>query len=326
MSSSSSASVETIEGTQVVILRDPASGSEAWVAAEIGSNLAGFHTRVAGREVQVIAEAPDMATLRERPTRWGSAPLFPYPGRIEGGRFTFEGREVQLPTDARDGNAIHGVVRARPWRVVGTDGAGVTTEFDSAAVGVPAAEWPWPFVLRLTTRIRGSAVRAEIEATNHGEGNMPMGLGFHPYFPASDDLEVWVDADERWAQRGAGLPTGEVQPLGPDDGLRRPRALRNVAPTTTMPEGSVRNMLFRKRTGGISAGLRDPHGGYSTTLTTSPGFGTLVFFTPAAPPLVSLEPHTCVPNAFNLPEAGRTIALPPGEPWRGWYQIEAAAL
>ena len=327
MSEGPSARIETVEGTQVVVLRDAGRNSEAWVVAEVGSNLARFRTRVGQRDVEVIAQPPDMATLRERPTRWGSAPLFPYPGRIEGGRFAFQGREVQLPTDQRDGNAIHGVVRARPWRVVGTYGASVTTEFDTAAAGVPAAEWPWPFVLRLTTRLQGATVRVEIEATNRGSSDMPMGLGFHPYFPASDDVAVWVDADERWAQHGAGLPTGEIQPLGPDDGLRRPRALRDVAPTTTMPEGSVRNMLFRKRSGGIAAGLRDPRTRHATTLTASDGFGALVFFTPAAPPLVSLEPHTCVPNAFNLPDVpSGTITLKPGETWRGWYQIEAKAL
>ncbi len=319
-----SASVETIEGTRVVVLREPGSGAEAWVVAEVGSNLARFRARAGGEDVEVLAAPPDMATLRERPTRWGSAALFPYPGRIEGGRFTFQGREVGLPTDPRDGNAIHGVVRARPWRVVGTDGASVTTEFDSAAAGVPEAEWPWPFVLRLTTRLAGSAVRVEVEAANRGSSDMPMGLGFHPYFPGGDEVEVWVDADERWAQRGPGLPTGEV---GPGGELRSGRALKEIAPTTTMPEGSVRNMLFRRRAGGIAAGLRDRARGLATTLTASDGFGALVFFTPAAPPVVSLEPHTCVPNAFNLPDLPTgAVALKPGETWRGWYQIEAAAI
>jgi aldose 1-epimerase len=315
LSSAPSATNETIDGVGVVVLRDPAAGSEAHVVPEVGSNLHRFRARVGGRDVEVLAPAPDMAALRERPTRFGSATLFPYPGRIEGGRFPFQGREVQLPTGP-DGNAIHGVARARPWRVVGTDGASVTTEFDSAAAGVPAEEWPWPFVLRLTTRLRGNAVRVEIEATNKAEGDMPMGLGFHPYFPASPEHEVWFDADERWTQRGQGLPTGEKQP---ETELKQGKRLREIEPTIRMPEGSVRNLLFVKKAGGIAGGVRSPEG-YQTVVTASEGFGAMVFFTPVAPPVVSLEPHTCVPNGFNM---GQMVVLKPGQPWRGWYEIAA---
>jgi hypothetical protein len=88
-----------------------------------------------------------------------------------------------------------------------------------------------------------------------------------------------------------------------------------------MAEGSVRNLLFVKKAGGISAGVRGV--GYRTTLTASVGFGGLVFFTPVSPPVVSLEPHTVVPNGFNM---GQMVVLKPGETWRGWYQLEAGAL
>ena len=142
-----------------------------------------------------------------------------------------------------------------------------------------------------------------------------------------------MEADERWPQRAQGLPTGEI---APGDELAEPRKLADIAAAITMPEGSVRNMLFRKNTtgasdasGGIAAGLRDPANGVAVTLTTSAGFGALVFFTPVAPPLVSLEPHTCVPNAFNMAESGLPtgmVVLKPDESWRGWYQIEAKAI
>jgi hypothetical protein len=61
-----SASVETIEGTRVVVLREPGSGAEAWVVAEVGSNLARFRARAAGEDGEVLAAPPDMATQRER--------------------------------------------------------------------------------------------------------------------------------------------------------------------------------------------------------------------------------------------------------------------
>src|SRR5262245_26048119 len=157
-----------------------------------------------------------MATLRERPTRWGSACLFPYPGRIKEGRFRFRGREVQLPVDGRDGNAIHGVVRTRPWRITslaaGDDGASVTARISTAEERVPTAEWPWPFGLALTISLRGGVLRVATEVQNDGAEPMPFGLGFHPYFPTpfgpgeAERCEVWIEADEKWAQEVACRP------------------------------------------------------------------------------------------------------------------------
>jgi len=307
-----------------VLLREPASGSEVEVVVDVGSNVHCFRTRVAGREVEVLATAPDMATLRERPTRWGSAPLFPYPGRIEGGRFTFQGREIALPTGP-DGNAIHGFARARPFAVVSSDERSVTTQLDTRDAAIPTSEWPFPCRLTLTIALRDGALRVASEVTNTGDGPMPMGLGFHPYFPVSPDHEVWVEADERWEQAGQGLPTGRVDQLGPNDELRQPRALRDVPPQIKMPEGDVRNLLFRKRGAGISAGVRDPRNGTQITLTASEGFGALVFFTPVSAPVVSLEPHTCVPNGFNVADGG-TITLAAGQVWRGWWELRASAI
>ena len=114
-----------------------------------------------------------------------------------------------------------------------------------------------------------------------------------------------------------------------DEGLRRPKPLREIPAQITMPEGDVRNLLFRRRAGGIRAGVRDRAAGHEVELTCSDGFGAMVFFTPVRPPVVSLEPHTCVPNAFNLDPRGLpagTIELAPGQSWQGWWELRAAPI
>src|SRR5262245_61826763 len=112
--------IERLDGLTTAVLREPATDSEVQVVLDVGANVQRFRTRVAGRDVEVLAPAADVAALRERPTRSGSAPLFPYPGRIEGGRFAFHGRQIQLPTGP-DGNAIHGFARSRPFTLRGQD-------------------------------------------------------------------------------------------------------------------------------------------------------------------------------------------------------------
>ena len=318
--------IEQIDGLRTAVLHEPATDSEVQVVLDVGANVQRFRTSVDGRPVEVLAPAPDAAALRERPTRSGSAPLFPYPGRIEGGRFAFRGREIQLATGP-DGNAIHGFARARPFALRGQAPGAIVAELSSE--GVPPSEWPFPCRLVLTISLAGGALRVESRVENSGDEPMPFGLGFHPYFPASPDHEVWIEADERWEQAGQGFPTGQIEPLGPDGGLRRPTPLREIPPQIKMPEGDVRNLLFRRRQGGIRAGLRDPRGGSQIELTCSDEYGAMVFFTPVQPPVVSLEPHTCVPNAFNLSPRGLpagALELAPGQSWQAWWELRARPL
>lgn len=333
MAEASTVHEERVEGARTVVLREPETGSEVRVVADVGSNVAAFRTRVGGRTVDVLSAPPDMATLRERPTRWGSAPLFPYPGRIENGRFSFLGREHTLPRDQRDGHAIHGFARGRAFRVLSTDagaeGARVVTQIGTEQEAVPPEEWPFPCQLTLTTSLRGGVLRVEAEAENTGTEPMPMGLGFHPYFPVHDDCEVWVDATEEWEQTGPGLPTPRITPLGPEDGLRRPRRLADVPARVSQEGGSARNLLYRREGGGIRAGLRDRRNGVEVMLEASAEFPVLVLFTPPSPPVISLEPLTCVPNAFNLQPRGLpagVVSLDPGQRWRGSFTVRASQL
>jgi aldose 1-epimerase len=315
----SEANVTTVDGLETVILRD--GNAEAHVVSGLGANVARFRVG----DVEVLASPPDMATLRERPTRWGSACLFPFPGRIQGGRFTFRGKTIQLPVDGRDGNAIHGVVRTRPWRVLSADAAKVRARISTAAAGIPAAEWPWPFELTLTVTLNDGRLRVATEARNVGSEAMPIGLGFHPYFHVDDKTLVQIDATEEWAQE-AGLPTGQVRQLTAREWPRKALPIGQIPPDSQMAEGPVRNRLVRKAgTGraGVRATLTYPT--HRVALSANAGFRRMVFFTPASPPLVSLEPQTCVPNAHRLAGEGNDetglVVLVPGRSWRGWWEL-----
>src|SRR5579863_8253585 len=44
--------------------------------------------------------------------------LIPFPGRVRGGHYRFEGREYQMVLNDREGpNAIHGFLRLTPWEI-----------------------------------------------------------------------------------------------------------------------------------------------------------------------------------------------------------------
>ncbi len=332
------------DGEPIVALREPASGSLAEVVPGLGGNVARFRTLVDGRPIEVIGAPPDLATLRALPTRYGAGVLFPYPGRVGGDGFDFRGRRVDLPPDPATNNAMHGLARRRAWRVTGMGaspeaGAWVTTEIATREEAVSAAEWPFPFRLSLRIALRGGRLRSDVTVANTGGAAMPFGLGFHPYIPTplgprgeADACEVGIDATERW--RDFIEPPAAVTPVAADEWPRRPLPLADIAPIRRTAAGVVRNATFFRRgldkQRGATGRLIDRANGVEAVVTCSPEFPAMVFYTPPGIATASLEPHTCIPNAFNLTGAGRPdpglIALAPGAAWSGWYALHAARL
>ena len=75
-------------------------------------------TRQGGRMASLrIGEREVLLTEGWGPIDWGCYPMAPFAGRIRDGRFTFRGRDVQLPLNLPP-HAIHGTVFERPWEVV----------------------------------------------------------------------------------------------------------------------------------------------------------------------------------------------------------------
>ena len=340
-------SVDTVasEDHAVVRLHEPATGSIAHVVPSRGSNVTRFATRPGGdpaREaVEVIAGPPTLETLARLPTRWGAGMLFPYPGRVSGDAFEFRGRRIALPADPQAGNAMHGAVRWRAWRVVasGADhehGAWVTTRLASREDGIPPSAWPWAFACELRVVLRGGRLRVHARIENAADEPMPFGLGFHPYLPtplgpegAPEDCEVALAATERWDRTST--PPAVVSPVAADEWPRRALPLAALPPNANTPDGPARNHKFiaRGTASGMRGRLTDRANGLEATLDASEGMRAVVFYTPPDAPVVSIEPHTCMPNAFNLggggvPDPG-LIVLEPGAAWDGWYELRLEA-
>lgn len=344
MKTSPTIRTEVREGVATYVLEEPATGSRAVVVPEIGSNVLSFETSVGGRVLGVISPPPSIDALRERPSRFGTAVLFPYPGRVAGGRFAFRGQTYQLPPND-GGNAIHGPVRGRPWRVAEAravaDRGVLRTSIGTESQPDILAEWPFPFELSETVTLADGRLRVEIAATNTGDSAMPMGLGLHPYFATPvaghghrmNNL-VGISAERLWTQKG-GLPTGETTAL---DGslLSEPRRLRELDGRPDADPERIVNLLYSAfdatrglapdAPGGVRATIADVDREYEIVVETSAAFGALVLFTSPTTTDLSLEPHTCTPNALNLASAGvdaGLVVLEPGRTWRAWAEFSA---
>ncbi len=313
-------------GTTVAVLRDQAAGSEVWVAPGLGNACLRFLVRIDGTPWHVLAEPPSEPAFREETTRYGIPILYPWPNRIHAGRFTFRGREHQIPPNSPGGHANHGLVRDQRWEVSASggdsDGAFVRA---LAETGGGSSGYPYRSVLAIEHRLNGTTLDVRAEATNLGDAPMPIGFGLHPWFAvplarngSRDDCEVKVPARHQWELANS-IPTGRtVQVAGPDD-LRSWRSLADG------PLDQVYTDLPR-RDGWFTAELRDSENLRVIEVRSDNSFREHVVYAPLDRPVVCLEPYTCTTDAFNLDARGvdaGVIVLDPGGTWRGRVVIAA---
>jgi aldose 1-epimerase len=244
-----------------------------------------------------------------RPPRGAGALLAPWPNRVRGGRWTWEGKAQQLPlTEPEAGNAIHGLLRQTFWRVVEHTEAAITL----SATAPPQNGWPQPVTVAVTYEVAESGLTVSTTATNEGSAAIPFGLGFHPYLRVgdtpTDDCTLILAARAQLPLTDQ-LPSGPLEPRDttfPLGTTTLDAAFGDCAPT----DGLVRHLLTGP----------DGHG---VELWADPAFGWVQVFTP--PELVgrgravAVEPMTCPPDALN---SGTDLqVLGPGESWTGRWGL-----
>ena len=316
-----SAAWETLAGVEIAVLRDTEAEAEVRVAPALGNTCVGFRLG----DWRVLDEPPNETELREHAGSYGIPVLFPWPNRVRDARFTFEGREYRLPPAADEPNAIHGLVRDRPWQPTrceaDAEAALVRSEIRSPDFPELADQYPSAFELSLTYALRRGRLEIEAFGTNVGDGPLPFGFGLHPYFPVPlgpggrrESCELRVPAAEVW-ELGDYLPSGRRFAADGRYDLRDFRALDRETYDDVL---TALEQPFR-------AALRDPVAGREIVVEADAGFREFVLFAPSRRSIVALEPYTCATDALNLEPRGIDAglrALQPGQSWQGRVTIE----
>ncbi|MCI0335313.1 MAG: aldose 1-epimerase [Planctomycetes bacterium] len=312
--------------SQVVEITDGNSGSTARVLVSQGFNCFSWRPVLEAGPREMLWSEDGFERGDKRPSSGGNPILFPFPGRIGGAVFTFEGREYRLQPSDPFGNAIHGFVYTRPWRVAEQTGARVVGEFQ-ASIDDPSIleHWPADFRLRVSYEVRGRELVSEIQYENAGDRRLPCGFGTHAYFrlPIAEegsvaDTVVTAPVHKYWELERMN-PTGELLATRPDqplaDGLRLVDHQFDTVFTDVRSDADGR---LRTR-------LTDPASGRVLTQTFDAAFTQCVIYTPGHRQAICLEPYTCVPDAIRLSAEGRETGLQvlaPGESFETTIRID----
>ncbi|MBC7922082.1 MAG: hypothetical protein H7Z75_13455 [Ferruginibacter sp.] len=222
--------------------------------------------------------------------------LFPFPNRVRDGRYAFDGQSYQLPVNEIDrGHALHGHLYHAPFEVV-AEGASETGAFlilEYEADG-KAEGYPFKYLLNLDFRLDEAGFSCKTVIQNLEERDIPVGIGYHPYFQLGDNADEWLlklpvesqlEIDDRL------IPNGEE---------RIPARYQEFASL----KGDVLDNAYRVRPTEGEAITQLVNPGQNVTLTvwqrTGPGqFNYLQVFTPESRRSIALEPMTGAPDAFN---------------------------
>jgi aldose 1-epimerase len=302
---------------QLVELTDPDSCARARISVGQGFNCFSWRPVLEDGPREMLWADAAFDSGETRPSGSGIPLLFPFPGRIGGAAFTFNGRDYHLePGDAYD-NAIHGFVFNRPWRVVEQTDSRVVGEFQASIDDASILEhWPADFRIRVSYVVRGRELLSDIHYENTGEGPLPCGFATHAYFRlplteggAASDTIVTAPVHKFW-QLDRMIPTGQIQSVPTDKQLAAGLRLNDHQFDTVFTD-------MRPDAGGLlRTSLVDPANGRTVTQTFDSSFTQCVVYTPPHREAICLEPYTCVPDAIRLAAEGYETGLQilkPGE-------------
>ena len=107
--------------------------------------------------------------------------LVPWPNRLHGGRYTWDGVTAEAPLDEPEQrNALHGLGRHRSWTPTDRSASSVTMRL----LLRPQPAYPFTVSFAARYELGDDGLTVTMSATNEGDRDAPYGCGAHPYFTA----------------------------------------------------------------------------------------------------------------------------------------------
>ena len=237
------------------------------------------------------------------PAVWeGQAPiLFPYTGRLPGGKFTVDGKVYE--------GEIHGFARRFEHTMVRCESNILALELVSGPETLE--KWPFPFRLESTFRLDGDTLHHSLRVKNTGDRAFTFGIGFHPAFAIPfDSAHTYEDYELRFdtIESPLCLNTAESNyyTLGTN--------IQSIPLTETLFDNDSHCMVALKSR---TLGLYEKDSGRGVVCSIKGFPYVLIWSKPGMPKFVCIEPWHSIPSpdAVIWEEKPATARLTPGESW-----------
>lgn len=224
--------------------------------------------------------------------------LFPFPNRLAGGKYHFEGEEYQIPINfPHENNAIHGLVLSQNFEVTNiseSDSCSVLELQFNSEFGLQG--YPFPFSISISYSLENKSRFSCITAiSNNSNSPIPVGHGWHPYFKLGDEA---IDALNLQFSAASILECDDNNiPAGVENILNRPSQHLPIGDTefdtcfylNQLAEKCVTKLWSHKSNYLLKVWQQTGHQKYNY----------LQLYTPPCRRSIAVEPMSCAPDAFN---------------------------
>lgn len=284
------------------VLTNPGSGNRMDIVPGKGGCLLAL--QLGNRAVIAGFESPEAL---DQNSGARSMPLFPFPNRLRGGTYDWEGQTYQFPkTDKAGPNAIHGLGRHVVMHITRekAERSQATLECTYDHTGEHPG-YPFPFHFTMSYHLDDeTGFRLEMVFSNRHDQAVPVGFGWHPYFQIGGPVNsafLQLPSCEHVEVDEYKIPTGRRSSF---DTFRAPRPIGDLElddclaltyaenPTEVLLQGENGRLRYWQETG--------------------PGkFNFLQVYTPADRKSIAIEPMTCNIDAFHNRQG--LLILGPGQ-------------
>lgn len=284
---------------------------ECVICPLIGGSIARLTLWEEAGPLHLLRPTPAAVLARGPASDMGCFPLVPFSNRIAGGRFRFDGVDVELPLNhPACPHPLHGHGWERPWSVEARTASSVRLVYRHTA-----GAWPWSYRAVQDIALLPDGLEVRLALTNDSDRVMPAGIGLHPYLPKPPGTRLTAAVAAVWLGDATLLPH-ERAALPAAWDFRAGRTMDAVMVDNGFPGWNGRALVDwpgqRRR----------------LTLDADPVFGHLVVYAPEGEDYVCVEPVSHMTNALNHPEERDSglCPLPPGGTLAGTVRLRVERL
>jgi aldose 1-epimerase len=257
------------------------------LSVEVQAQIGGALSRMNWRGIDVLRKTPDTAIATPNVRQMSSYPLVPYSNRIGNAELVVGDKRLPLRKNfLPEPHAIHGLGWQRAWTVKSRQESRLVLALQHTS----DADWPFAFEAEQTIALDNNALTLTLRATNLDGEPMPIGLGFHPFFPIDAATTLQAEWTGMWEMSDEKLPT-------------------NLVAVPTQADFRVARKVFDWKVDHCFVGwtrtavLR--YAKHTTTVSASSACNNIVCFAPNdGRNFIALEPVSNINNAFALAARG----------------------
>ena len=306
-------------GLSLVKLQDKATNTIISILPEYGALLHSFHIPVNGQLLNIIDNYSSREQVeQELGVSFKSSKLSPFVCRMLDGKYTLEEEDFEFPNKYTDGNAIHGLLYNKPFKVVNEfadeSQASVTLRYQFKRED-PGYPYEYNCEVRYTLLPR-SILQVETIVLNLDSLSIPLADGWHPYFALGgpiDNFELQVSTETMLEFDDKLIPTGTLIPN------------RSLAEGILIGNHQFDNCFVVKPVAQRPAAvLYNPANAVYVSIFTNSRYPYIQIYTPPHRKSIAIENLSAAPDCFNNGIGLQMLTPSRSQTFTVWYQAGVA--